>query len=179
MPSMNWDDFIESSGEEETPPPANTYLAVVETAEWTSTKKAPPRPMLKVRLRIEAGPEKGKALFTQVLVDPDAQPFAKRRSLEQLNALGLSASDLKNKNLSDGEQCDRVVGTVVEVETSIDDKYDPQNPRARVDKITAAQGAPSTGSKPSASAPPKKEKKAKAKDTSASTPPPAAPFDDD
>lgn len=175
MPSMNWDDFIESSGEAETPPPANTYLAVVETAEWTTTKKAPPRPILKCRLRIEAGPEKGKALFTQVMVDPDAQPFAKRRSLEQLNALGLSNSDLKN--LSDGEQADQVVGAVVEVETSIDDKYDPQNPRARVDSIKAAQGAPSTAS----AAPPKKEKapsKKKAADKP-STPPPAAPFDDD
>lgn len=171
MPSMDWDDFVESAGKEETPPPANTYVATVETAEWTMTKKAPPRPMLKLRFRIDAGPEKGKALFTQIMADPEAQAFAKRRTLEQLNAIGLSMNDLKN--LSDKEQQERVIGNQVTVETSVDTEYDPANPRARVDKILPVAGgsAPSGASAPPprADAPPPRE--------AASTPPPP-PFED-
>ena len=171
MPSMDWDDFVESAGKEETPPPANTYVATVETAEWVKTKKAPPRDMLKLRFRIDAGPEKGKALFTQILVDPEAQSFAKRRSLEQLNAIGLSTSDLKN--LSDKEQCERVIGNAVTVETSVDSEYDPANPRARVDKILPAPGGPAASS----DAPPPRASDAVPPPREASSAPPPPPFE--
>src|SRR5262249_31045243 len=126
MPSIDWETYEAEGGEAETPPPASTYMAVVETAEGVKTKKAPPRDMLKLRLRISAGPEKGKALFTQILVDPDSQPFAKQRTMRQLAALGLTAKLLNQ--LTDEESAERAVGVEVSCDTEIDAEYDPSNP---------------------------------------------------
>ena len=159
MPSTNWAEVFENADADDAPPPAGDYQAVVETAEWT-TAKSSGRDMLKYRLRISAGPEHGKALFGQVVVGADMKPFAQKKAVQQLEALGLSRTDLIN-NVDPQLHCE---GAVVEVTTSIDVEYDPNNPRSRVDKLVRSNASAPRAS----SAPPPR-------DTPPSTPPPA-PF---
>lgn len=168
MPSVNWDDLFTNAEQDEKPPPANTYLTEIETAKWT--KSSTNKDMLKLRLRIVSGPEKGKALFTQITISPDS-PFALKIALRQLSAIGLTKAQLNN--LTDSQQEELVVGTQVKAETEIDTKYDPANPRAQVKNLIAVAdsgAAPARNDGP----PPK----ASNDEPPARVGPPPAPFED-
>lgn len=168
MPSLNWNDLFENAETDEAPPPASTYLCEIETAKWT--KSSTGKDMLKLRLRIVAGAEKGKALFTQIVISPDSQ-FALKIALKQLAAIGLTRAQLEN--LSDSAQEELVIGTQVQVDTEIDTKYDPKNPRAQVKEIKAVSGGSAPVAKAGSDMPPPPA--AKPTGSLPSTPPPA-PF---
>lgn len=155
IPRINWDEVFEAGEADEKPPPASTYVVEVEKAEWT--KSSTDKDMLKVRARIVSGPEKNKALFTQITLTLD-NPFAMKKARQHLAALGLGKRELTT--LTDEEQGEHVIGVRCKMVTEIDKKYDPKNPRAKVkDIIGIADDEDKPSSKKAAdTAPPKKVK---------------------
>lgn len=171
MPSIPWDDIFENAEQDEKPPAAGPYLAEIEKAEWTTSSTG--KDMLKLRARIVGGPEKDKALFTQIVISPE-NSFAVKIAVRHLTAIGLTRADLNN--LSNAEQEEKVTGTVVLMETEIDTKYDPSNPRSQVKDIKPAPAGTVSSSKSSADAPPPRAPAVSAPPPSNA--PPSAPFED-
>lgn len=167
MPSIQWNEIYEVAEQSEAPPAAGQYLVEVETAKWGKSGKG--KEQLKLRGRIVSGPEKGKALFTSITISPDSS-FALKIAVRQLVALGLTREVVMR--LTDVEQEELVVGTIVLMTTKIDSTYDPRNPRSSVEDIEPAPEGVARSATPSAGAPPART----FAPTPTTTAPPRAPF---
>lgn len=134
MPTINWDDIYEEGQFDDSPAPAGSYLCEVEKAEWKTNSKN--NPMLQVRYRITAGPQKGKALFDYISITRGSER-ALAISLRNLATLGLTKEVLKST--SDEEQENLVVGQTFQVETTLEN-YQGE-PRSRIKRVARPQGS--------------------------------------
>ncbi len=109
MVQVNWDEMFDNA-EDFSPAPPGDYVAFVKSAEWKETKSG--KSMLAYRFEISAGPERGKLIFGNIVISPES-PVALSIGLRHLAALGLTKDLLKS--LSEVEQCERILGNVIEI----------------------------------------------------------------
>jgi len=163
MPEIDFKTLAEAANVDETPPPPSNYLVDVEAANWAKTKNG--KDMLKLRFRIASGPEKGKALFDQLVISPESD-IATRIFFQSAAALGLTPDTLQS--MSDEEHYEFLIGRQVSVETDVKEWKGEQ--RAEVKSYTAVDDNGGGASVPaSPSAPPPLDR------TTTAPPPPFEP----
>lgn len=112
MASINWQDMAQEEERSREPAPAGRYVLRVDGANWGQSKEK--KVMWTVRLKIDEGPQKGKAIWRYLTFEGNALSMSRGF----LNALGIDFKDLDGK--SEQEQSDMLIGRRCEAELMID-----------------------------------------------------------
>ena len=137
MGEINWQDLVSQAQSAGEIPPVGDYVAVVEHAEWAVTSTG--KDMLKVRYRIESGPEQGKALFDSMVISPD-NPNALQFFFTKLHALGVDPTQFAN--VDNSTVAEMLIGRRATVKVSHREWPEGSGQqRTQVDSIAAAPGA--------------------------------------
>lgn len=92
MASASWQDLIKNAAEGPKPVPDGPYDVVVETASGDKPASTG-KPMIKLKLKIVAGPQQGQPIYDQIVLTED-NPNALGFFFENLAALGVDQSRL-------------------------------------------------------------------------------------